>query len=356
MVRVLKRWHRRAVRAGLALVIALLTVSACEGSGPPGSPSPTQRPSASGGTATAPPNYSFVLATPAGMLALDASGKVIGQVAALPKDSAPAYPSLTPNKRSLVFGITLIPTTASGFGSDVWAVDLDGSNLKKLIEHDKENLFYDTPLVDPSGQFLYVHRREAIVQNGQYVGNIDSIEKVDLATKRMTRVVDNAADPTLSPDGTLLVYVRYENAQPKGLWRVAADGSGNRPFFSIGDSWSYLQSPRFSPDGKLIAFSAAGHVQAAAPRAIVARGAASDVKLAHLGIPSELFLAPIDGKSVRSLGQTNDDTNPAWSPDGTKITYISGGALSILTVADGKVQQLQRGDNFFFGDLVWLKQ
>ena len=330
------------LRGAAALLAACVTVSACAG----GVGSPTAPASPSGATAKPPPNYSFVLATPAGMLALDTAGTVVGQVTSLPKDSAPSYPSLMPNKRSLVFGITLIPTTSTGFGSDVWAVDLDGANLRKLIEHDRENVFYDTPLVDPTGKFLYVHRRAAIVKNGTYVGNEDSIEKLDLTTNKMTRVTDNAADPTLSPDGTLIVYVRYENAAPKGLWRVASDGSGNRPFFSVPDTWWYLQAPRFSPDGKTIAFSAAGHQQALV----------TGVKVAHLGIPSELFLAPVDGKSVKSIAQTNDDTNPAWSPDGSKIIYISGGALSILTIADGKVQQLQRGDNFFFGDLVWLKQ
>ncbi|OLC52510.1 MAG: hypothetical protein AUH85_16975 [Chloroflexi bacterium 13_1_40CM_4_68_4] len=319
-----------------AVIVAVL--AACQTTSP-GSTSPST-------TAKPPPNYSFVLATPAGMLALDAKGAVVGQVISLPKDSAPSYPSLMPNKRSLVFGITLVPSDATGFGSDVWAVDLDGTNLKKLILHDRENVFYDTPLIDSTGKLMYVHRRAAIVQNGTYVGNDDSIEKIDLTTQQMTRVITNAADPTLSPDGKLLVYVRYDNGAPKGLWRVATDGSDNRPFFSIGDTWWYMQSPRFSPDGSSIAFSAAGHnAQSLAPA----------VKLAHLGIPSELFIAPLDGKSVKSIIQTNDDTNPAWSPDGTKIIFISGGALSILTIADGKVQQLQRGDNFFFGDLVWLR-
>lgn len=342
VMRVTRRRVPRTFPIAVALTAAALAVSACSGQ----VATPTPRLSPSGTAAKPPPSYTFILATPAGMLALDAKGAVLGQVAPLPKDSAPSYPSLAPNKRSIVFGITLVPTTSTGFGSDVWAVDLDGTNLKKLVEHDRENVFYDTPLIDPSGKWLYVHRRAAIVQNGTYVGNDDSLEKVDLATKKMTRVTENAADPTLSPDGTFLVYVRYENAAPKGIWRVATDGSDNRPFFSIRDTWWYMQAPRVSPDGKLIAFSAAGHN---------AQSLASGAKVAHLGIPSELFIAPIDGKSVRSIAQTNDDTNPAWSPDGTQIIFISGGALSILTLADGKMQQLQRGDNFFFGDLVWLK-
>ncbi|TMD60735.1 MAG: hypothetical protein E6I87_05190 [Chloroflexi bacterium] len=326
--------------AGAAIVVAVALVVVVAKGLSTGSPGPSPTPV----TSKAPPNYNFILATPAGMLALDSKGAVIGQVTTLPKDSAPSYPSLMPDRKTLVFGITL--SDASNFGSDVWSVSIDGTNLKTLIQHDRENVFYDTPLIDPTGKVMYVHRRAAIVQNNTYVGNDDSLERVDLATGKMTRVVSDAADPTLSPDGKLLVYVRYDNGAPKGLWRVATDGTDNRLFFSIPDSWWWMQSPRFAPDGNTIAFSAAGHN---------AQSLAPGVKLAHLGIPSELFIAPLDGKSVKSIIQTNDDTNPAWSPDGTKIIFISGGALSILTVADGKVQQLQRGDNFFFGDLVWLR-
>ena len=107
------------------------------------------------------------------------------------KDSAPSYPSLMPDRKTLVFGITL--SDASNFGSDVWSVSIDGTNLKTLIQHDRENVFYDTPLIDPTGKVMYVHRRAAIVQNNTYVGNDDSLERVDLATGKMTRVVSDAA-------------------------------------------------------------------------------------------------------------------------------------------------------------------
>ena len=47
-------------------------------------------------------------------------------------------------------------------------------------------------------------------------------------------------------------------------------------------------------------------------------------KLAHLDIPSELFLAPVDGSSIRSIFTTSDDVVPSWSPDSTRLA--SGGA------------------------------
>jgi Tol biopolymer transport system component len=291
-------------------------------------------------------SFTFVLANPMGLLALDATGQVLGQIVQLPPDSAPSAPALSPDRRSIVFSITLIPSGPSGFGSDIWAVDIGGANLRRLVEHERENVFYASPLMDPAGKFLYVHRRAAIIENGSYVGNDDSIERVDLATKERTRLVENAAEPTLSRDGKTLVYVRIEDGAPKGLWRVGTDGAGAGPFFSTTDTWWYLQAPRFSPDGSALVFSGAGH----------ARAQGGGVKLAHLGIPSDLYLATADGKSVKSIGQTGDDVAPAWSPDGAQVAYVAAGALHVQTIADGKLQQLSRSDNFFFGDLLWLRK
>lgn len=323
----------------LAALLLATALVACQ-PGPPGG--------APGGTP--PPGYAFVLANPLGLLALDDRGAVVGRIAELPRDSAAAMPAPFPDGRTIAFSITLLRPGAAGFGSDIWQARLDGSDTKPLLEHDRENVFYAAPLVDPSGKFLYVHRRAAIVKDGTYIGNEDTIERVDLATKQRTNIVDEAADPTLSPDGKTIVFVKIVDGQPQGLWKVPASGGSPRPFFAIGDTWWYLQAPRFSPDGKTVVFSGAGHTARGAQPGTRAGG------LAHLGIPSDLFVAPGDGTSVKSLAQTADDVVPAWSPDGARIAFISAGALSVLTVADGGVRQLARGENFFFGDLLWLRR
>ena len=291
-----------------------------------------------------------MLANPAGLLALDDSGRALGRIVDLPAQSAPATPVLHPSGKSIVFAITQQPSKKTGFGSDLYSVNLDGTGFRPVVEHEGDNVFYASPRFDSTGNVLYFHRRAAIIQAGSFVGNEDAIERLDLRTGERKRLVTNGADPALSPDGTRIVYVHLTQGQPDGLWTANADGSNARPFFATKDTWWYLQAPRFAPSGCEIVFSAAGHTVAAVPRTT-----AGKTGFAHLNIPSELFVAPCDGKTVKAVGQTGDDVVPAWSPDGARIGYVGTGAFFVLTLKDGSVRTLAQGQDFFFGDLLWVK-
>ena len=118
-------------------------------------------------------------------------------------------------------------------------------------------------------------------------------------------------------------------------------------------------SPRFSPTDCQLAFSAAGHtVGESSGGADVAarRGGSASGKEAHLSIPSEIFLVPCDGSALKSVGQTGDDIVPAWSPDGAKIAYVGSGGFFVLDVKSQSTRTVANGQDFFFGDLLWLKQ
>lgn len=323
-------------RAFASLAVAALVLAACGG------------PPAASGVG---PGATFVLANPAGLLALDDAGRSLGRIVDLPAQSAPATPVLHPSGKSIVFALTQQPDRKTGFGSDLFSVGLDGTNLRPVVQHEGDNVFYASPRFDRTGNLLYFHRRAAIIQSGTFVGNEDSIERLDLGTGERKRVLLNGADPAISPDGTQIVYVHLTQGQPDGLWTASIDGSGARPFFRTRDAWWYLQAPRFAPNGCEIVFSAAGHTVATVPSAPgVARAG-----LAHLNIPSELYIAPCDGTTVGSIGQTGDDVVPAWSPDAKHIAYVGTGAFYVLTVASKTVRTLAQGQDFFFGDLVWVR-
>jgi Tol biopolymer transport system component len=327
--------------AYVGIVLSAALVAACAASPAPPSTSPGIGLQAS-----------FILANPAGLLALDSGGHALGRIVDLPPQSAPATPALHPSGKSIVFAWTGQADKTRGFGSDLYTVNLDGTGYKPLVLHESDNVFYASPRFDKAGNFLYFHRRAAIIQAGSYVGNEDSLERLDLRTGDRKRLLMDGADPTISPAGDRLAYTHLTQGYPDAIWTADVDGSNPHPYLKTKDTWWYLQTPRFSPVGCEIVFSAAGHAVASAPPRSPSVG---KIGFAHLSVPSFLYLAPCDGTSVKEIVQTMDDVVPAWSPDGTQIAYVGTGAFFVVTVANGNVRTLAQGGDFFFGDLLWLK-
>jgi Tol biopolymer transport system component len=270
----------------------------------------------------------------------------LGRLVDLPPQSAPSTPSLHPGGKAIVFALTPQPDPKRGFGSDLYVVNVDGTGLRAVVQHESDNVFYASPRFDASGNIIYFHRRAAIITNGSFTGNDDAIERLDLRTGERKRIVKDGADPTISPDGKTIIYVHLKDGQVDALWRADIDGANARPLLQTRDTFWYLQAPRFSPNDCLIVFSAAGHT-------VVRSGV--DGRLAHLSVPSDLFLIPCDGTGLKSIGQTGDDVVPAWSPDGTKIAYVGQGGFFVLDVKTGVARTVAQGQDFFFGDLLWLK-
>ena len=109
------------------------------------------------------------------------------------------------------------------------------------------------------------------------------------------------SQPQLSPDGTLVAFVSRwidpeKNKYFSNLWLVSIRGGESRRF-TVGDYGD--TSPRWSPDGRHIAF------------------------VSDRSESSQIWLIPVNGGEARQLTELAEGSlgSLAWSPDGTKIVF-----------------------------------
>ena len=341
-----------------ALVVAL-ALTACQSGSPIGGGTPQSAMPTGVGVG---PQSTFALATPAGLFGLAADGKILGRILDLPRGSVSSAPTLHPDGKRIVFALS-DTTEALGFGSDIYSVNVDGSELRAVVKRDKPDVFYASPSFDANG-VLYAHRRSVkqdATTPGVYLQTDDIIERIDFASGRHQQVVADAAEPTVAPSGKTIVFVHIDRGQQTSMWTASTDGTQVGSFLKTDDSFTYLQAPRISPSGQFITWSSAGR-SGRTPRSVVPRQlhpSAAVVggggKLAHLDIPSELFVAPLDGSSLRTIATTNDDVVPAWSLDSTRIAFVASATLWVVSAADGAVVVKTPNIGVNYGDPVWLR-
>jgi len=135
--------------------------------------------------------------------------------------------------------------------------------------------------------------------------------------RQLTDPLLEAARPDFSPLGDLIAFQAYAGGTFH-IWVMRPDGSGVRQVTSgHGDD----REPRFSPDGKKLAFSS--------DRAF---NGSYDIWVVDLGSGALTQWTNTGGVTTPPTPASVDEFEPTWSPDGKKIAFVVGSGANGTTI------------------------
>jgi hypothetical protein len=170
---------------------------------------------------------------------------------------------------------------------------------------------------EPKGKLVF----QTTIGGDFYTVNVDG--------SNLQRITDGV-DAVWSPDGKQIAFTRWRN--PRGVWVINADGSGERRVFD----WSSARWPSWSPDGQEILFShQKGGRSEATERCFFGFCFTFPAKPHwRLGI-----VQPGDG-SFSEPGGALISLAPDWSPDGERVVFDGEQGLVVQHLESGASYQI----------------
>jgi len=224
---------------------------------------------------------------------------------------------------------------------ELWIYDLESEQAHPLTNEGAVNV---EPRFSPDGQHMAFvstsfHGRFHIFVGRFEEGSLHDVQRWTGENRsRLPRYYyspfDHEISPAWSPDGAELLFVsnRGHIYGTGGFWRMKAE-AGAEPHEIHYEETAWKARPVFSPDGKRILYAS------------------------YLGQAwHQLWVMPAQGGDPFPLSYGDfDNINPRWSPDGTRIAFISnrGGntALWLQPVSGGAQSSLLATERHFLSPM-----
>jgi Tol biopolymer transport system component/polyisoprenoid-binding protein YceI len=210
----------------------------------------------------------------------------------------------------------------------IYAVDVDGSNLTRLVKPLRESGRWSSdlaPVLSPDGARIAYTRGIAT----QTSGEPDQIHLLDRSrSPRPKQLTDESFTATLwpawSPDGSKLAFTRSEG-DSSAIWVMNANGRNPRALTEDDlveqETFTPDEFPAWSPDGGRIAYTS-----------FLPDG------------NDDIFVMNADGSGQTRLTSGPEyDSDPAWSPDGERIAFSRDGDIYTMGPDGSGLRRLTRG-------------
>jgi tricorn protease len=209
------------------------------------------------------------------------------------------FPAISPDGSQIAFS----------YQGDIWTVPAVGGNARRLTV----SIAFDrSPVWSPDGtQLLFASQRD---------GNYDLyvMPATGGEPKRLTYSDADDYPSDWSPDGKRVLFTTYRDFPGNSILELNLETGRERVI--LRDS-ATLRYPRYSPDGKRIAFN---------------RGGSSYTRIGYLGSNnSQVWVMDKDGMNARRLDMWDGGQYwPCWSDDGKSLYYLTDrkGARCVFAV------------------------
>ncbi len=303
----------------------------------------------------------FVFAQGDGSLSVEDAGsnnpRVVFKATAELYGDAPVF---SPDGKQIAFSASAF-TKDGAVLQDIRVMNADGTNMRVVATPEQPKITLGFPAWSPDGKDLFITQSYSVPPSSQH----DEIDLVSAGGGALKKVIENAREAGISPDGKKIVYSQLDlNTYSSSLWIASISGSNPKQVLQTG-VFAATYGARFSPDSQSIVFSASGPPNKKLPGAYAFEQPAEesscaisfafvclvDKAEAH-GLPWDLWLVNLDGtKFTRLTNIGSDSPVAAWSGDGKQIAFFDATGIYIVDLATKKIHQVS--DSRGYGGFDW---